>query len=159
MPARIQSHKLATKDMTLNLSMNQGKTTQLTTCLNTLYSKQHHCQQQIQYSTHIIVREDLPNALTTEEIWAATATDKTLQQLMSAINKGYIPAENKQLLQPYNLVFPELSTTQEIILHGTWLLIPETLQDKAISLAHEGHMGTVKTKRYLCRGGSRFLSD
>ena len=68
---------------------------------------------------------------------------------MSAINKGYIPAEKKHLLQPYNLVFTELSTTQDIILRDTRLLIPETLQDKAISLAHEGNMGIVKTKQYL----------
>ena len=68
---------------------------------------------------------------------------------MSAINKGYIPAENKHLLQPYNPVFTKHSTTQDIILHGTWLLIPETIQDKAISLAHEGHMGIVNPKRYL----------
>ena len=152
MSACIQSHKLATQGYDFELISEPGEDNP------TNYMSRHPLQQTAslpaadpELLTHVIVREDLPNALTTEEIRAATATatGKTLQQLISAINKSYIPAENKHLLQPYNLVFTELSTTQDIILHGTWLLIPETLQDKAISLAHEGHMGIVRTKRYL----------
>ena len=150
MPACIQSHKLATQGYDSELIYEPGEDNP------TDYMSRHPLQQTAslpaadpELHTHVIVRKEFPNALTTEEIQAATATDKILQQPISATNKGYIPAENKHLLQPYNLVFTELSTTQDIILRGTWLLIPETLQDKAISLAHEGHMGIVKTKQYL----------
>ena len=120
MTAHIQSHKLATQGYDFELIYEPGEDNL------TDYMSRHPLQQTAsppaadpELHTHVIVREDLPNALPTEKIQAATATDKTLQQLMSAINKGYIPAENKHLLQPYNLVFTELSTTQDIILHGT----------------------------------------
>ena len=37
-----------------------------------------------------------------------------------------------------------------IILRGSRIVIPKNLRDRAISIAHEGHQGLVKTKQLLC---------
>ena len=42
-----------------------------------------------------------------------------------------------------------LSTTHGITLKGTRIVMPTTLQQRVIDLAHEGHQGIVKTKKLL----------
>ena len=69
MPARIQSHKLATQGYDFELIYEPGED-------NLTNSMSQNPLQQIasppaadpELHTHVIVREDLPNALTTEEI-------------------------------------------------------------------------------------------
>ena len=51
------------------------------------------------------------------------------------------------IVKPYKSVKDELTVTSEnIILRGTRIVIPESLQQKAIDLAHESHQGLAKTK-------------
>ena len=84
-----------------------------------------------------------------------TATDPTMQKLISCIRKGYISKDPD--LQPYKQVFRELTFTQGVILRGDRLVIPTkelapgegNLQQLAVDLAHEGHQGEVKCKRLL----------
>ena len=54
-------------------------------------------------------------------------------------------------LTPYKLATNELTVNHEngIILQGNKIVIPESLQKRAIALAHGGHMGLVKTKSLL----------
>ncbi|CAF0927883.1 unnamed protein product [Brachionus calyciflorus] len=52
--------------------------------------------------------------------------------------------------KPFGQIFNELSLTKEgLILRGTRFLLPEKLYIQAISLAHEGHQGYIKTKQLL----------
>ena len=41
-----------------------------------------------------------------------------------------------------------MNSDSDVILHGNRIIIP-TLQQRAISIAHEGHQGLVKTKKLL----------
>ena len=53
----------------------------------------------------------------------------------------------------YEQLFSELSVVSvdkdTVLLRGTQLCIPESLQQKVVNLAHEGHQGTTKCKSLL----------
>ncbi len=85
-----------------------------------------------------------------EEIRAETARDTRLAKLAVFILDGNFRAcKQDDVLQPYSHVFTELSVIQRIIMHGNRMVLPKSLQQKAIKLCHEGHMGIVKTKKLL----------
>lgn len=91
-----------------------------------------------------------PGAMTLPEIKAATAADKSLQQVMQYIQTGKW-YDVQDTLQSFYRVRDELSKTDDnsLVLRGTRIVMPETLQTRALNLAHEGHQGVVKTKALL----------
>ena len=89
----------------------------------------------------------VPKAMTIHEIQTATNTDKVLQGLRAAIRCNMW---DSNLVKPYKNIKDELTvTTQNIILRGARIIIPESLQQRAIDLAHDTHQGLVKTKALL----------
>lgn len=87
--------------------------------------------------------------MTLQEIIKATNSDSTLTELRDAIktNKWDSP-----IIKPYKPVRNEpTTTTQGIILRGTRIVLPAALQQRAIDIAHETHLGMEKTKA-LIRG-------
>ena len=99
--------------------------------------------------------------MTLKGIQQATTQDKTLQCVAylirnSSWNKLYdLPREYKEANQSelnlFKRVKDELTVNDEltIVLKGSRIVIPEQLCEKAVSLAHEGHQGLVKTKQLL----------
>ena len=71
-----------------------------------------------------------------------------MQALSQSIVNGYIAKQDQQTLAPYKHTFKELITSNDIILRGNTVLIPSSLQPKAIWLANEGHWELVKTMQY-----------
>ena len=49
----------------------------------------------------------------------------------------------------FEKVKDELFTIPDLVLRGHRIVIPETLREKVIDIAHEGHMGIVKTKALI----------
>ena len=98
-----------------------------------------------------------PKAINIYEIIAATRQDPTLQAVTKAMDKGdwFIfskePCIDTDIYKAMKKVKHELtqSTTHGIISKGTRIVIPTTLQQRVIDLAHEGHQGIVKTKKLL----------
>jgi hypothetical protein len=89
-----------------------------------------------------------PSALKLEKIIAATKSDAIIQKVIQCINSNEFSYEPEILL--YYHVKDELSVTNNgILLRDTRMVIPASLQDRAINLAHEGHQGVAKTKRLL----------
>ena len=87
--------------------------------------------------------------MTFDMVRKATNADDQLARLKYCIlEKGYIP-KNATDLQPFRHVFDELSVARQVVLRGERLVIPESLQPEVIALAHEGHQGASKMKRYL----------
>ncbi|XP_064483033.1 uncharacterized protein K02A2.6-like [Ornithodoros turicata] len=95
----------------------------------------------------------VPRAINTEEVIKATLADVTCQELTQAIQACPSIRHdlwNKPHVKPYKPLETELSVTpQGLILRGTRLLLPSSLQERAVQLAHKGHMGMVKTKQLL----------
>ncbi|XP_065054391.1 uncharacterized protein K02A2.6-like [Rhopilema esculentum] len=75
-------------------------------------------------------------------------TDTTLRCLRAAIRSN---CWNGDILQPFRAIKHEISVdlTNNILLRGTRIIIPESLQRHVIKIAHEGHQGTAKTKPLL----------
>ena len=103
----------------------------------------------------------VPKAMTLKGIQQATTQDKTLQCVAylirnSSWNKLYdLPREYKEANQSelnlFKRVKDELTVNDEltIVLKGSRIVIPEQLHEKAVSIAHKGHQGLVKTKQLL----------
>jgi len=49
----------------------------------------------------------------------------------------------------YQVVENELSEIDGVLLRGSRIVIPVTLREHVLKLAHEGHQGIVKTKQRL----------
>jgi hypothetical protein len=55
-----------------------------------------------------------------------------------------------ELFSAFNQILTELSiTTDGVIIRDHRVVIPQSLQQRVIILAHEGHQGLVKTKELL----------
>ena len=78
-------------------------------------------------------------AITLQEIEEATAKDEELGQLVEAIQTG--KWKENDSLKDYKHVFKELSMNAEqtIIMRGKQIVIPRSMHERAIQLAHEGH--------------------
>ena len=98
-----------------------------------------------------------PKALKIQDIEEATQSDATLKAVAEAIAKGNwhhvvkhrcVDVEEFRLLER---VKDELtvSASGNLILRGTRLVIPKSLHEHVVNLAHEGHQGLVKTKSLL----------
>ena len=49
----------------------------------------------------------------------------------------------------YKNVFDELTIAQQLVMRGDRIVLPEALIPDVFALAHEGHQGETKMKRYL----------
>ena len=103
-----------------------------------------------------IASHSVPNALNLSDIATATKEDKTLQNVISSVktnNWSEKLCEQDKTYNAYAKLSQELTVLEvdglEIILRGTRLVIPQTLQRHCVDLAHDGHLGIVKTKALL----------
>ena len=98
------------------------------------------------------------------EIKAATLKDTTLQHLLALLKREMrwdflkinsaitIPdGVNKEELCLFYPVRDELIVSDDgiLILRGSKLVLPSTLRQKALTIAHEGHQGLLKNKKLL----------
>ena len=69
---------------------------------------------------------------------------------LSEIQQATLP-DPKAELQLFSKIKGVLTVNSDktVILHGNRIAIPATLQKRAMMLDHEGHQGTVKTKKLL----------
>ena len=96
---------------------------------------------------NLLALSAVPKAMTMREIQTATNADKVLQSLRAAICCNMWDSD---LVKPYKNIKEELTVTmQNVILRGSRIVIPESLQQRAIDLAHDTHQGLVKTKALL----------
>ncbi|XP_045170892.2 uncharacterized protein K02A2.6-like [Mercenaria mercenaria] len=103
---------------------------------------------------NFLAYHDVPVAMNMNEIIQATSQDVDLQMAIKYVKSGNWnnPSKNK-IIDTLSRCKNELSVVNlqngEILLHESRIVIPRQLQDKVISLAHEGHQGIVKTKQLL----------
>ena len=85
--------------------------------------------------------------MTLKEINLACQTDPIMQRQA----KSSQPASGPRMTLPFRKVQLELTAANDsdIILRGTRIILPQSLQLRAVKLAHESHQGIVKTKQLL----------
>ena len=92
----------------------------------------------------------VPKAMTLSEIQTATRADQTLQQLAKMIctnqwDEQDISGADLADLKLFRKVKDDLTVNHDnsVILRGNRVVIPTSLQNRAMVLAHEGHQGIV----------------
>ena len=84
---------------------------------------------------NILALSSVPKALTITEIQKATDADKSLRAVRAAMRHGRWDIDH---LKSYKAVKDELTiSSYNVILRGSRIVIPESLQQRAIDLAHE----------------------
>ena len=86
----------------------------------------HRCD--VEWEEHIsfVARNAIPKAVTLSEIESVAAKDSMLQAVKE-----------------------QLTCTDTVLSKSDRLVIPATLQEGIVDIAHEGHLGIVKTKTLL----------
>ncbi|CAB3999893.1 Transposon Ty3-G Gag-Pol poly [Paramuricea clavata] len=88
----------------------------------------------------------IPKAMTREEVKLETKLDPLLQKVVTAISLNW----TDPTVERYRRFQDELMVCDEVILRGNRIVLPQSLHNRAIELAHLGHQGIVKTKQLLC---------
>ncbi|GFN79604.1 Pol polyprotein, partial [Plakobranchus ocellatus] len=108
-----------------------------------------------EYVNHLAYNS-IPKAMTLENIESETLKDRTLQAVFTAIKTGnWTQTSNfqsleKQTYDTLNRCAHELSVTETgLILKERRIVLPFSLQDKAVQIAHSGHQGKTKTLSLL----------
>ena len=156
MPPRIHTQKLNLQGYNFKLKHEAGKdnptnymSRHTSGTPTTTEQKEHKEAELVDTHVNVIIRDNLPAAVTLEQMRAATAKDPQLQVLTTAVQRGYMHITEKVMLKPYRDIFSELSVAQGLILRGSKLVVPQELRAQVINLAHEGHQGIVRTKQFL----------
>lgn len=96
-----------------------------------------------------IVSSVTPNAISLDQIAQATSQDPDLQMLkkwVEANSDQKVPAK----LRAFKNIKDELSwSTHGVLLRGQRIIVPTSLRQRTIALAHLGHQGIVKTKALM----------
>ena len=78
-----------------------------------------------------------------------TTLDAELQEVITMVIKGKFTGESPKF-RSYGNVFEELNLAPNgLLMRLNRIVVPRSLQDRIIKIAHEGHQGIVKTKRLL----------
>ena len=97
-----------------------------------------------------ICRSVLPQALSMRELADAVKADPELQALIKFLEVNSDSKKLPEALSAYRAIFSELNVTQDgILLRGQQLVIPVSLRNRVVQLAHVGHQGIVKTKALI----------
>ena len=101
----------------------------------------------------------VPILMLIEEVQQETAKDTTLQAVISMIrNKWHdlMPYHDggvdPGVLQVYSRVKDEVNETGDLVLRDYRIVLPQSLQQRAVELAHEGHQGTCSGPRCVSQG-------
>jgi len=100
---------------------------------------------------NFIIDSALPNRVSRTQIAKATREDPEMQTLIRAINtNNHGMIRKDENLKEYSSVFNELTvSTDGIVLRKNQIVVPQELRSKMVDIAHEGHLGIVKTKNLM----------
>ena len=100
----------------------------------------HKEQKQREKVVNSIVRRNVPESLSVEEVREATVNDPVLLEVMDIVQNGNGESRCKsEDLRPYKLVRSELSVANGILLRGSRIVVPKALQRRVVNISHEGH--------------------
>jgi hypothetical protein len=104
---------------------------------------------------NFLAETSTPKAINLTDLKSATRNDATLQAVMKALQTGKWHETSKDArinisdFQSFEKVRNELCTLPDLVLREHRIVIPEALREKVIDIAHEGHMGLVKTQALI----------
>ena len=118
--------------------------------LKTLSSKPPYEEVIAEEHINLIVRHSMPVALKVDEVVAETEKDLILTALKGRLKEDQWIREADDNLKPFFNIREELCITEQgLILRDRRIIIPKSLENRVLELAHQGHQGIVKTKSLL----------
>ena len=136
-----------TMAFTFNVVYKPGATNPADYLSQHLIQSSHKQQHLTEEYVNFIASNSIPKTMTMDEIITATNSDRSLQGLRAAIK---INKWDYDIVKPYKKIKDELTvTSQGVVLCGTRIVIPQSLQQRAIDIAHDTHLGLSKTKALL----------
>lgn len=91
-----------------------------------------------------IIAYATPKAITLNEVMEESDKDVVIMQVIDCLRKNEWP--QKEELRQYKQVRSELMFKGGILMKGEQIVIPRSLRKRTLNIAHEAHMGIVKTK-------------
>jgi len=92
----------------------------------------------------------IPKSVSREVLLDETNKDEVLCKLKTKLNGDILSQEDSIATKPFDRVFSEISVTSDgLVLRGKRIVIPDALIDSVLKIAHEGHLGIVKTKSLI----------
>ena len=85
----------------------------------------------------------MPVALVPSEVEALSANDPTLELVRQAVISDDCSKLQGTL---YKMVKDELWVIGQLVMRGGQIVMPESLRNRTVLLAHEGHQGVTRTK-------------
>ena len=76
-----------------------------------------------------------------------TTKDKTLIKIIDLVHSGVWSGDTD--IKPFESFRDDLSVYEGILLRGSRIVVPTSLQKRVLKLAHESHVGIVRTKQLL----------
>ena len=122
------------------------------------HSRKSLSQDVAEQYVHFIATTSTPKALSLTEIAAESSKDRTLMRAVNLLQSGRWheiansddPDIDTRELQEYKNLKDELTLhTDGVLLRGSLVVIPASLRDRVVALAHEGHQGMSRTKSLL----------
>ena len=92
-----------------------------------------------------IIAYATPKAISLSEIIEESEKDESIQQVMKAVKDEKWNTEDEEMKEYYK-VRNELTQKSGILLKGERIVMPVTLRKRTLEVAHETHLGMVKTK-------------
>ncbi|KAJ8047536.1 hypothetical protein HOLleu_06562 [Holothuria leucospilota] len=105
-----------------------------------------HCKTMIEDYVHYVCSNAVPKAMKFELVQSESKCDSEIQALKIALTTGNW--SNESVRQFRNLK-NEFSVFKGVVLRDTRIVLPQSLREHAIDLAHASHQGIVKTKQLL----------
>lgn len=104
-----------------------------------------------------IAATSAPKPMPIDLIRSRTLEDPTLQAVIKAMKDGkwWLYGKDKHIdlaaYKCYMNISEELTTTQDddLVIRGSRIVIPSSLQSRTVNLAHKGHQGIVRTKALI----------
>lgn len=93
-----------------------------------------------------IVENAIPKSLTLRKVMSAIGKDQQLQNVMQAIQTGHWIDPK---IKDFSKFKDEFSIYDGLILRQNHIIMPATLCQKTIAIAHQAHQGIVKTKQCI----------
>jgi hypothetical protein len=108
-------------------------------------------QQETDQYINLITESAVPMILTRAQITEATKKDVELVKLKEFIRTRHSPTISvPESLKAYANIIEEVnSADDEILLRGQRIIVPRSLRNLTVDLAHTGHQGIVKTKTLI----------
>ena len=95
-----------------------------------------------------VIENDIPKAISKEEIIVSKGNERELQKLIKCVEEKSIDHKDVDM-RKYSNVFNELTVVDGLVLRGERIVVPQTLREAVVKIAHEGHQGIVRTKQLL----------